>query len=53
MAQSAARWRSVESASLNIDLAGVPPGCTFFGARIRRETAIWADIIRARNISAE
>jgi hypothetical protein len=24
-----------------------------FGARIRRETAIWADIIRARNISAE
>jgi tripartite-type tricarboxylate transporter receptor subunit TctC len=24
-----------------------------FGARIRRETAIWADIIRARNITAE
>src|SRR5262249_21150278 len=24
-----------------------------FGARIRRETAVWADIIRARNITAE
>jgi tripartite-type tricarboxylate transporter receptor subunit TctC len=46
---SAALHEKLDAQGLSVKIEGADT----FGARIRRETAIWADIIRARNITAE
>jgi tripartite-type tricarboxylate transporter receptor subunit TctC len=46
---SAALQEKLDAQGLSVKIEAAD----MFGARIRRETAIWADIIRSRNITAE